>query len=663
EPAQTPATQPADSWSIGYGYTRTFTPALVNELRFTWTRQTSDQESTMARDEIVPGALDPHVPSSIPTFAVTGYAAIGGEPSNIGNNPSLRSEGIYNFSDNVSWSKGRHLLQTGFDSQIVRLTSLSALNGRGSFTFNGVYTQNPQNRPGTGSPVADLLLGTAEAVTTGTIAQAAEREHNVGMYIQDRWAITPRLTLTAGLRYELFFPPVEVNNQLANFILDAGDPLYGTLVLAGTQGKSRSLLQVDKKDLGPRIGLAWRVPGIKGLVIRSAYGIFYAQDEGTGLTNRLTNNPPFVGLGAQSIVSDQLLPSSGFILSQGSLPRPAPISPQTYVLLPSYTGTLRSWDQRDLTPYVEEWNFSAQKQLPGNMLFELNYVGNLGLHLLTSSNPNQPLIPGPGSPNARRPLAQYTGGSVIFISPANRSSYEGMSTRVQKQFSNGFSLLTSFTYGHSLDWQNEALDVCDSCPSGDAFPNSYNLKSNRGNSDNDVRLRYVFSGIWSLPFGPHRRFLPSGFAGAIARDWSASTIWAIQTGTWSSVALSFDNTNVGSTSRPDRICSGGLPNPTTAEYFNTGCFVTPPQYTYGNAGRNIIENPGVFNIDLMLARSFPLPFPTEGSRLQFRSEFFNLPNHPMWGQPGVTVGTPTFGTIASTAQPNRQMQFALRLVF
>jgi outer membrane receptor protein involved in Fe transport len=325
EPAQTPATQPADSRSIGGGYTRTFTPTTVNELRFTWTRQTSDQESVMARDEIVPGALDPRVPTSIPMFSMPGYAALGGEPSGVGNNPSLRSEGIYNFSDNVSISKGKHMLQAGFDAQIIRLTSMSALNGRGSFTFSGVFTQNPQSRPGTGSPVADLLLGTADSVTTGTIAQAAEREHNLGFYVQDRWALTPQLTVTAGLRYELFSPATEAQNQLANFVLDDGDPLYGKLVLAGTQGKPASLVELPKKDFSPRLGFAWRVPGSSGLVIRSAFGMFYAQDEGTGLTNRLTNNPPFVGLGAQSIVSDQLQPASGFILSRGSVPRPAPI--------------------------------------------------------------------------------------------------------------------------------------------------------------------------------------------------------------------------------------------------------------------------------------------------------------------------------------------------
>jgi hypothetical protein len=617
----------------------------------------------MARDEIVPGALDPRVPTSIPTFNMPGYAALGGEPAGVGNNPSLRSEGIYNFSNNVSFSKGKHMLQAGFDAQIIRLTSMSALNGRGSFTFSGVFTQNPQSRPGTGSPVADLLLGTADSVTTGTIAQAAEREHNLGFYVQDRWALTPQLTITAGLRYELFFPAKEAQNQLANFVLDDGDPLYGKLVLAGMQGKPASLVELPKKDFSPRLGFAWRVPGSSGLVIRSAFGMFYAQDEGTGLTNRLTNNPPFVGLGAQSIASDQLQPASGFILSRGTVPKPAPIDPQAYVLPPTYTAALRSWDQRNLTPYVEEWNLSVQKQLPGSTLLEVNYVGNHGVHLLTSSNPNQPLTPGPGSPNTRRPLTPYTAGSVIRISWANCSSYEGLTARVQKQLSSGFSLLTSFTYGHSLDWQNEALDVCDGCPSGNTFPNSYTLASNRGNSDNDVRMRYVFSGIWSLPFGPHHRLLSSGVAGALARDWSVSSIWAIQTGTWVSVALSFDNTNVGSTSRPNRICDAGLSNPTTAKYFNTGCFVTPPQYTYGNAGRNIIQNPGIFNVDLMLARSFSVHPLGEAAHLQFRSEFFNLPNHPMWGQPGVTVGTPAFGTIASTGQPNRQQQFALRLVF
>ena len=399
------------------------------------------------------------------------------------------------------------------------------------------------------------------------------------------------------------------------------------------------------------------------MVVRSAYGIFYGQDQGTGLTNRITNNPPFVGFGAQSIISDQLNPATGFVLSKGALPRPAPINPASFVLDPTSTSALRSWDQRNLTPYVQQWTVSVQKELPSHTLLEVNYVGNIGLHLLTSFNPNQPLTPGPGSPTARRPFAKYTAGNIIRIAPANRSKYEGLSTRLQKQYSNGISVLSTLTWGHGIDWQNEALDGCDGCPSGNTFPNSYNLASNRASSDNDVRLRYTFSTIWSLPFGPHRRFLNRGPAGAVFRDWNISTIWAAQTGAPDSVALSFDNTNVGSSSRPDTICSGSLSRQDPSHYFDTSCFVTPPQYTYGNAGRNILRGPGVFRVDLMAARELPVHFPNEQGRIQVRSEFFNIMNHPTFGEPGTTVGTPAFGLIGSTAQANRQLQFALKWLF
>src|SRR5262249_45353378 len=155
------------------------------------------------------------------------------------------------------------------------------------------------------------------------------------------------------VRYELFYPYIEVQNAMANFILDSNDPLYGQYILAGDPRKPKGLLELDKKDFGPRIGLAYRVPQVSGLVVRAAYGIFYGQDAGFGVTTRMTNNPPFFGYGGQSITSDQLNPLSGVILKTASFTRPAPINPRSFILDPKSTAALRSWDQRNLTPYVQ----------------------------------------------------------------------------------------------------------------------------------------------------------------------------------------------------------------------------------------------------------------------------------------------------------------------
>jgi hypothetical protein len=660
-PAQTPAKRAIDTWGLGFGHTRIFSPTVVNEFRFNWTRLTLDQDATLPLDEIIPGMLDPVIRSSIPLFNVTGFPQIGGQPSAVGNGPLTKSSGVWAISDNLSKSLGRHVLKSGVEFQLIRPRTFAALGGRGSFGFNGVFTQDPQERLGTGSAVADLLLGVANTVNTGTVALSEERGGYLGGYFEDDWSATPRLTLNLGLRYELFYPYIETQNRMGNFILDQDDPLFGQLILSGDSRKPRALMDLDTNNFAPRLGLAYRAPGASGLVVRGSYGIFYAQDQGLGVTSRMTNNPPFFGFGGASVISDQLLPSSGFALSSGALaPRPAPINPKDFVLNPQATSPLRSWPQRYTSPYVQQWNFTVEKQLPGQMVWETSYVGNIGLHMWGQSEANQPLVNGPGSPTTRRPLAQFTRASVMRFAPWNRSTYEGLSSRVQKRLSHGVSFLTSFTWGHALDLQNPALDVCDGCDQ--TVQNSYDLNARRGASDQDVRLRYTFGGVWDLPFGADHRWASRGWAAALAGAWQVSAIYQAQSGYPFSIHLPFDNPNAGTTAYPDRVCNGQLTPWTLERYYDTNCFPSPPQFVFGNAGRNILYGPGRNSLDFAVHRRFHLPV-REASVLEFRLEAFNLFNKPQFGQPGNTVGVPGTARIGSTAVANRELQAALRLAF
>lgn len=662
-PAQTPVDRSTNSEGIGYGYTRTFGPTLVNEFRFSWTRLTLSQDATQPLDLIIQGSLDPAIKSSIPSFNITGYAAIGGQPGCCGNSPLTKSSGVWDISDNLSKIVGRHQLKFGIDYLIIRPTTASALGGRGSFGFNGVFTQNPQNRTGNGNSIADLLLGLANTANTGTVASVVERGHYAGGYFQDEWSVTSRLTLNLGLRYEFFQPFTEVDNRMANFIVDTGDPYYGQLAIAGLANKPRSLLYSHKNNWAPRIGFAYRMPGVKDLVVRGSYGIFYAQDQGTGITNRMTSNPPFYGYGGIALISDQTQPSTAFVLSQdASLPRPAPVSPQDFVLVPSATTPLVSWNQQALTPYVQEWNFTVEKQLPWDMVWSTNYVGNSGTHIWGLSDANQPLTNGPGSPNTRRPLAQFTHASIKRLAPWDRSNYEGISSRVEKRFGSGVAFLGSFTYGKAIDLQNPALDLVDSSGGGDTVQNGYNLNANRAVGDGNVPLRFVLSGIWDLPFGKGKPLLNSGWGAAIAGRWELSGIFQMQSGVPFTPVLSFDNANAGTTSRPNRVCSGTLANPSAQAYFDVGCFVTPAQYTFGNSGRNILYGPGQTELDFGIHRSFAIPR-WEAAQLEFRAEAFNAANHPQLSVPNATIGTANAGTISSTAASNRELQFALRLSF
>lgn len=311
---------------------------------------------------------------------------------------------------------------------------------------------------------------------------------------------------------------------------------------------------------------------------------------------------------------------------------------------------------------MQEWNLTVEKQLPWNMLWRTSYVGNIGLYLYGQSQGNQPLTNGPGSPTTRRPLAKYTEASVMEFSPWDRSHYEGASTELEKQFGSGLLFMTDFTYSKAMDLYNPALDVCDGCGSSESVQNSYDLNSLLGNSAQDAPFRFTFSGTWSLPFGAGQRLASQGWEKVAFGGWQVDGVYQAQPGYPFTPTLSFDNANAGNTSFPNRICSGSLSSPTLQEWFNTSCFVTPPEYQFGNSGRDILFGPGINNLDSALHRSFKIPW-GELTQLQFRAEAFNFLNHPQFGEPGSTQGTSTFGVIGATSVANREVQFALRLVF
>ncbi len=650
---------PARSW--GVGHTRIVSPNIVNELRFAFNYVGTVQDATLPLDPVIANSLDPRVTSSTPTFGINGYATLGEQPPNYGNNPVTKKSNVWNFSDNLSWVRNKHTIKMGFDFQYLDIPTFAALQGRGSWGFSGVFTQNPLARPGSGSSVADLLLGLPNSITIGSPSDANERARNYYAYVQDDWAITSRLTLNFGIRYEITAPFYDANNRLANLILEPGS-LNNQYVIAGDNRLPRSLQFTDRNNFAPRVGFAYRAA--KGLVVRGGAGIFFAQDEGFGVSQRPTNNPPFVGFGAFNVISDQVNVSSTIPLTSPLPARSAPGDPATYRLSPTNTAQIRSWSTRNTIPYVQQWNLSIQKELGKNYVAEINYVGNKGVKLYGAYEGNQP-IPGPGSVNARRPLAgTVTSGSVLSVAPWVTSAYNGLSARLERRFTQGFSLLGVYTFGRALDMQSN-IDLCDGCggsAGSGAVVDSRNRRLNYGLSDQQVAHRFVMSGLLELPFGQGKRFVSSGPGAHILGGWALSGITTLSTGLPYTVTLNFDNANTGNTNWPNRIASGKLDKPTVDRWIDPAAFVFPTQFTIGNGGRNTLIGPGTVSTDLSLQRNFNLPL-GEKSRAEFRAEAFNLFNTPQLGQPGAALGNTAFGIIGGTARSNRQMQLGIRIIF
>jgi hypothetical protein len=662
-PASNPGISTIPSKGIGVGYTRILTNSLVNEFRFSWATTGIISGGTQARNEIITGSLDSRVVSGIPSFNVTSLSSLGGQAPCCGNSPLQKTSGVFDYADNLSWSHGKHQLKFGGEFLWIRPHTFATSNGRSTFGFTGVFTQSPSSRGTTGYAIADLLLGYADTLQTGTVAENEERGIAYGLYAADQYQMTPALTINYGVRYEYTSPFIETQNRQANFILDPGSTQYGKLIFAGDPRYPRSLIQPDRNNIAPRVGLAYRVPGVKDMTVRASYGVFYAQDEGTGVTNRLTSNPPFFGYGSVTTSSDQLNPATGFTLSSSAtIQRPTPISPSSFVLVPTATSTLVSWPTGFKTPYVQQWSLSVQKVLPWNVLGEINFVGNHGSQLLGLGQGNQPTTLASSTVNSRRPLAAYTIAPVKTVGNWNNSEYSGLSAKFEKRFNTGVSFLNAFTYGHAFDLQNPALDLCDTCGAGDTIQNNYNRAQNWASSDNDVRFRYVLTGLFQSPFGKGKQIFHSAVASAVLGGWGLSPVYVYQTGLPFTPAMSYDAANAGTLTRPTQLCNGNNGGAgTIVQWFNTACYVNTASYTFGNASRNGLRAPGQNYLNLSAQRNFPLHLLGE-TNLNLRAEGFNLLNHPQLGTPGNTIGNPLYGRISTAGNP-RQVQLAARFTF
>lgn len=663
--AQDPGNSRVDSKGIGAGYTRIITQSLLNELRFSWTSIADDGLGTFARKEFISGLLDPNLAEGWPTFTVTSAGTIGSEA--VGNSPLHKTSGVWDWADNVSWSHGKHLTKFGGEMMWIRPNTQAASNGRGGLTFTGAFSQQPTTsatKASSGYGVADLLLGYANGLTTGTVLKSEERGWYYGGYANDQWTVTPNLTINYGVRYELFTPFYDVNNGEANFITDPDSPLYLQYIKAGIDTRlPRALVYTDKNNLAPRVGFAYRVPGVKDMTLRGSFGMFYSQDQGLGITSRLSTNPPYNNYGAISQTSDQLNTSTAFYLSTStSIPRPPAVNPATFTFDPTYTGTITSWVEHMQYGYVQQWSLSAQKQLPGGLLTEINYVGNHGVHLLGRSNLNQPKVLNSTSVASRRPFLPYTAAATLNqIGDWNASQYEGISAKVEKRLAHGVQFRDSITYGRTFSLLSQALDVNDTATNGDTLQNPYDHAANWGPADFDIPFRQVLTGIFSAPTGSHAIF-NNRLASAVLGGWAASPVWVWQSGQPLTPSTSADNANSGATNRPNLLCSAvhGAPH-TATKWFNTECFAANALYTYGNAAKGSIRSPGQNRVDLSLQRNFGVP-KWEGANINFRIEGFNVLNHRMWSNPNVTYGSTAFGTISS-AQAMRTVQVAARLTF
>lgn len=647
--------QPLTGQTASAEWTQPIGGRMVNQLRLGFFRSVTNYGAVPTTQDIAGQVLGLQNVSrdstffGLPNIGVTGVSVPGTALFNLN-----RITNRLGVNENFSIATGRHSIDMGFTIQPIQYPQKNGIYPRGSITYDGSFTRSMPGGTG-GAGLADFLLGTfTSASGNPTGFSPILNTAYYGWYGQDQIKASRKLTVTLGIRWDYWTPPVERYNRLVAFDQNLGQlvfalksPLnfqqdYKTLSSDVPRGMFRNW---NKTNFSPRISFAYLLS--PKTTIRAAYGIYYTQ----GMANFQIfsslgfGGPPFTN--NSSVVNDtsSLTPA---LRDTQLFPAPAigQITPGTVFVTPDINAP---------QSYVHQATISIERQLGSNWLISTGYNAFLGRHMMDPYNINQAALYDPANPLSlaqRRPYPFFS--DILLQGNSGTSSYNGGFISVRRNFSAGFDLTASYTYSKSIDqfssnsggWENQ---------------DARNTRLDRALSDFDARHYLTFGYIWELPLGRGKPFLNHGLASALTGGWRLSGITQYRSGlpltlsmptSWPNVAATF------TTARPNRVCDGRLDHPTLARYFDTSCFVAPAANRFGNSGRNVLTGPAFQTWDMSLGRSFQL----EPVRLDFRAEAYDVFNAQNWNTPDTGVLNPNFGAIFGKNNP-RRFQFGLRIEF
>lgn len=648
------------SHSLTAGWNRIITPAIVNQFRFGYAKSDSDtvqepfgQGST---SEFVPGVPnDDAVQGGLPAILISGFSPRLGSPDFL---PKFQHSEQFQFTNTLSWTRGLHSFRFGTDVMFpMKLNYLDVPNTRGRLTYDGSYTQFAGGLAGTGNALADFLVGTARNAALSNVNIVNQRRYMYGFFGQDDWKVRRNLTLNLGLRYDFGSPAFEKNNRITNF-----DPFAAAAATTNAQAvaalriatdgslANRALIKPDRTNFAPRVGFAYS-PADKW-VVRGGYGMYYNLLDRMGSEDQLSLNPPF--LVNFNFTSTTLVPAATFATGF-----PANTLDPANVVLAQVQ--LRAANPNASTSYIQQYSLGVQRELAGDWLAEVTYVGSKGTHLYTLRDLNQPLPGQTNLPRAQRfPFPAY--GLVEYRDDNGFSNYNSLEVTLDKRFNRGYTIRAAYTFSKSLDNSFEHLTSGGS----NSFPqNARDVHSWYGLSDFDVRHRFVMNGIWEFPFGRGRRYFQDGAGAAVLGGWELSGIFNVRSGKPFTVTQSGDPLSLGSlsTTLPDLIADPRVSAQTVDRWFDPAAFrvLTATSNRFGSEGRNVLIGPGFASLDFSIHRRFSLG--AESRYVDFRWEVFNALNRANFGLPNRTINSSNVGTITTLAGDPRVMQFALRFNF
>jgi len=628
-----------DNWALHD--THTFSPSLLNELHLGVNRvdtkiRSLDDTQLSDLGAILPGVF----PSQLPQMTADGFFNL-----DAGLN-YIEHGNIYQLGENVSWFRGRHTVKFGGEFQRTEMINRASTATNAFFRFDGSVT---------GNAFADYLIGKPRSIDQGSPYDRVVKGYNWYVFVQDDYRISRRVTINAGLRYELFRPYHHVHNWTNTYregqrsTVSPGAPLG--MVFPGDQGISRGLVPVDKNNFAPRLGLAWDPRGDGRLGVRVAYGLFY-EDFRSDIWTYPAVNQPFV--------------IREFVNNPFSLTDPyrGRVNPFPYIYTPGGAkfsvpmGLFTVPAPVITSPYVHQMSLSIERALPGNTVLKTAYVGKLGHNLLRMVQKNPAVYIPDRSTTAntdqRRILLPGVYSSFREVATNSNSSYHSLEVSVSRRFSSGLTFLTAYTLGKFLDYYS-AQNL------GQTPQDPYNQRADRARSDEDRRHVFATSFVYEIPLWKSQRgFLSKGFGG-----WAVSGVVSVASGLPVWVRSDRDNSLTGvGFDRPDLVGNPARSHANRddmiAQFFNTAAFVPNQPGRYGNAARNLFSGPAQSTTDLSLTKNFLIS--DKRGRVQFRTEFFNAWNQVNFAGPEARQANRNFGRIQSAGSP-RILQFALKYLF
>jgi hypothetical protein len=676
--------------------TRVLSPSKVNEFRFGYITLANDntQELSGKRDVVKELGL----PFSTPNPKTWGIPTVGGTTFNPGlstfgndsNGPFVLNDKIVQALDNFSLVRGKHSLRFGGEYRWDVFNNYGNQFARAEFWYNGQYTANPNTLTG-GNAAADLLLGNLFRTDLAIGLAAGDfKANSLAAYLDDTYKVTPKLTVTLGMRWEAVQPWKDSLQNAVNFQFKIPLPyttnvdpsLHPVFVRTGkgdfydgvdfrlngvqTARDGRlgdRLVNTDWNLLAPRFGIAYS-PSSKWS-FRTGFGIFYSQESAN---SKFDLNRGLSGRASQ-------------------VPNPQGVPTITYknfysgAILPVRMDAGLTWGVApDIgTPYSMMYLFNIQRQLGNNTTLEIGYNGALHRHLQNQNN-GAGLLPGITAAVTRAPYPEYAAG-IELTEGGGRGSYNGLGIKLSQRFQSGLTSLISYTWSKALDDGSAIRGTgLTNTTTGDMYPeNPHCRRCEKGPSAFNTPARLVASILYDLPVGKGKRVLNhGGVLNQVVGGWQTSTIFTAQSGRPLYPWAGWDAAGQVITGNLNRLNSTGISpylpadKQSADQWFNLAAFSNVTAGQFGNMGRNILTGPSTWNLDFSAIKNFKF---TERHSLQFRFETFNTPNHPALGNPITIWGNstqkpaPNFGQIRDTATGRgtaydmRQLQFALKYIF